>query len=99
MTEARPIGLAVVGAGYWGPNLVRNALASAHADLHYVVDVDLARAERVASPYAGVVATSVLAQALDDPRVEAVAIATPASTHLSVALEALEAGKHVMVEK
>ena len=95
----RPVGLAVVGAGYWGPNLVRNALVSPHTQLHYVVDVDRERAERVCASYAGVAATDVLAEALCDPRVEAVAVATPACTHLDVALTALDAGKHVMIEK
>jgi len=91
--------MAVIGAGYWGPNLIRNMLLSPRTTLHYVVDTDSARAESAASMYAGVTATDNLEMALADPRVEAVAVATPASTHLPVALAALEAGKHVMVEK
>jgi len=89
----------VVGAGYWGPNLVRNAVASPRIDLRYVADTDLERAERLASPYAGVRATAILDELLSDPEVEAVAVATPASTHLQVALAALAAGRHVLVEK
>ena len=94
-----PVGIAVVGAGYWGPNLVRNALQSPHTRLEAIVDLDLARAERVAGAFSGVRATDDLAAVLADPAVEAVAVATPASTHVGVALAAIEAGKHVLVEK
>lgn len=94
-----PVGIAVVGAGYWGPNLVRNALQSPATKLIAVVDRDLARAEKVAGSFSGVRAGSDLAAVLADPQVEAVAIATPAGTHLEVALAAIEAGKHVLVEK
>jgi predicted dehydrogenase len=94
-----PVGIAVVGAGYWGPNLVRNALQSPATRLICVVDRDLARAEKVAGSFSGVQATSDLAAALADPEVEAVAIATPAGTHLEVAMAAIDAGKHVLVEK
>jgi len=94
-----PVGIAVVGAGYWGPNLVRNALQSPATRLIAVVDRDLARAEKVAGSFSGVRATDDLAAVLADPDVEAVAIATPAATHLGVAMQAIEAGKHVLVEK
>lgn len=94
-----PIGVAIVGAGYWGPNLVRNIQGSAEFDLRYVCDLDLARAQRALGRYSTVTATTDLAAALADPRVHAVAIATPAGTHLGVALAALRAGKHVLVEK
>jgi predicted dehydrogenase len=94
-----PVGIAVVGAGYWGPNLVRNALGSPATTLLGVVDRDLDRARKVAGSFAGVRATDDLAAVLADPEVEAVAIATPASTHREVAMAAIEAGKHVLVEK
>jgi predicted dehydrogenase len=94
-----PVGLAVVGAGYWGPNLVRNALQSPGTRLVAVCDLDLARAQKVAGSFSGVGATDDFAGVLADPAIEAVAIATPAGTHLDVALAAIEAGKHVLVEK
>jgi len=94
-----PVGIAVVGAGYWGPNLVRNALQSAATRLIAVVDQDLGRAERVAGGFSGVRASADLAAVLADPAVEAVAVATPAASHLRVAMAAIEAGKHVLVEK
>jgi predicted dehydrogenase len=94
-----PVGIAVIGAGYWGPNLVRNALQAQATRLIAVVDRDLARAEKVAGSFSGVRATDDLATILADPDVEAVAIATPAGTHLDVAMAAIDAGKHVLVEK
>lgn len=94
-----PLGVAVVGAGYWGPNLVRNFSASSDWRLRWVCDVDEERARRVARGVRGVRATSSLDDVLDDPRVAAVAIATPASTHCELGLAALESGRHVLLEK
>ncbi|SFJ17350.1 MULTISPECIES: Gfo/Idh/MocA family protein [Amycolatopsis] len=95
----RRIGLAVIGAGYWGPNLVRNAQATPELRLEYLCDLDVARARQVLGDYSTVRATASLDEVLEDPAVQAVAIATPAATHLKVATAALEAGKHVLVEK
>lgn len=94
-----PLGLAVVGAGYWGPNLVRNALASDDVDLRWLCDLDEPRARKVVRQNGDVGVTTSLARVLEDPDVEAVAVATPAATHASIALAAIEAGKHVLVEK
>ena len=99
-TAARePIGVAVVGAGYWGPNLVRNFQTSADFRLRWLCDLDVHRARRVLGDYSTVRATDDLAHVLADDTVHAVAIATPAGTHLDVAMAALRAGKHVLVEK
>ncbi|RZQ64221.1 Gfo/Idh/MocA family protein [Amycolatopsis suaedae] len=92
-------GLAVIGAGYWGPNLVRNAQATPGLRLEYLCDLDVGRARSVLGGYSTVRATGSLDEVLADPAVGAVAVATPAATHLKVALTALEAGKHVLVEK
>ncbi|CAL9351942.1 Inositol 2-dehydrogenase_D-chiro-inositol 3-dehydrogenase [Streptomyces sp. enrichment culture] len=94
-----PLGVAVVGAGYWGPNLVRNFQASPAFRLRWLCDLDADRARRVLGGYSTVQATSDYAAVLADPAVDAVAVATPAGTHLDVALAALRAGKHVLVEK
>jgi predicted dehydrogenase len=94
-----PIGIAVVGAGYWGPNLVRNAQATPGLRLEYLCDLDEARARQVLGDYSTVRVSADIDEVLADPRVQAVAIATPAATHVDIALAALAAGKHVLVEK
>jgi predicted dehydrogenase len=93
------IGLAIVGAGYWGPNLVRTASANPGLKLEWLCDLDLARAEKVLGFYSPVRATTSYQDVLDDPAVSAVAIATPAASHFELVQAALEAGKHVLVEK
>jgi predicted dehydrogenase len=92
-------GLAVVGAGYWGPNLVRTALATPAVRLEWLCDLDIARARSVLGPSTTVRATDSYEEVLSDPAVTAVAIATPAATHFDLVRAALEAGKHVLVEK
>ena len=94
-----PLRVAVIGAGYWGPNLIRNFSASPHTELRRVCDLDVERARRVVGTQSTVSVTGSLDEVLNDPEIEAVAIATPARTHLEVALAALHAGKHVMIEK
>jgi predicted dehydrogenase len=94
-----PIGLAVVGAGYWGPNLVRTGLAAPGIRLNWLCDLDAERARAVLGHHTTVRATSSYDDVLDDPGVAAVAIATPAGTHFELVSAALAAGKHVLVEK
>jgi predicted dehydrogenase len=94
-----PIGLAVIGAGYWGPNLVRTALATPGLRLEWLCDLNLDRARTVLGQSSTVRATDSYDEVLGDPAVAAVAIATPAGTHFDLVRSALEAGKHVMVEK
>ncbi len=93
------IGLAIVGAGYWGPNLVRTALATPAFRLDWLCDLQVERARGVLGSYTTVRVTSSYDSILADPNVAAVAIATPAATHFDLVRSALEAGKHVMVEK
>ncbi|HEX3588712.1 MAG TPA: Gfo/Idh/MocA family oxidoreductase [Pseudonocardiaceae bacterium] len=99
MTSERQLGIAVIGAGYWGPNLVRTAQQTAGLRLEYLCDLDVDRARTVLGRYSTVRTTPSLDDVLADPAVDAVAVATPAATHLPVARAALEAGKHVLVEK
>ena len=93
------IGLAVIGAGYWGPNLVRTALATSALELKWLCDLDEVRARDVLGRYTTIQATTSFDDVLADPAVAAVAIATPAATHFDLVRGALEAGKHVLVEK
>ncbi|CAI9398721.1 Gfo/Idh/MocA family protein [Nocardioides sp. T2.26MG-1] len=99
MTGNGVLGVAVVGAGYWGPNLIRNFLASAEWNLVAVCDLDTERAAQVVGGRADVTVTAVLDEVLARDDVQAVAIATPARTHRHIAVAALRAGKHVLVEK
>ena len=94
-----PLGVAVIGAGYWGPNLVRNLRASAEWNLLAVCDLDLERAREVVGVGGEVEVTDDLTALLARPDLDAVAIATPARTHQPLAEQALRAGKHVLVEK
>ena len=93
------IGLAVIGAGYWGPNLVRNAVANPALQVEWLCDLDEQRARAVLGRYTTVKPTASYERILTDPAVTAVAIATPAATHFDLVRAALEAGKHVLVEK
>jgi predicted dehydrogenase len=95
----QPIGIAVIGAGYWGPNLVRNFSAASAFRLRWLCDLDVDRAQRVLGDYSTVRVSADLDEVLADHEVQAVAVATPAGTHLDVATAALRAGKHVLVEK
>jgi predicted dehydrogenase len=94
-----PVGMAVVGAGYWGPNIVRNALACRDTELKWVCDRDLARARCVVGDQTAIGVTPDLDEVLADHSVEAVAIATPPGTHAELALRCIDAGRHLLVEK
>jgi predicted dehydrogenase len=94
-----PIGIAVVGYGYWGPNLARNINESPEFRLMGLCERDSARGIDFAGRYPGCAVEHDFDALLLDPRVQAVSIATPPSTHFDLARRALEAGKHVMVEK
>ncbi|HTA15570.1 MAG TPA: Gfo/Idh/MocA family oxidoreductase [Solirubrobacteraceae bacterium] len=94
-----PIGIAVVGYGYWGPNIARNVVERSEFRMMGLCELDPARAESFSQRYPGVTVESDLDTLLLDPRVEAVAIATPPRTHYNLVRRALLAGKHVLVEK
>jgi predicted dehydrogenase len=93
------LGIAVVGVGYWGPNLIRNFSRAEGWDLQWVCDLDRERAMRAVGKRSTVSTTTSIDDVLDDPAVSAVAIATPAHTHAEIAIRALDAGKHVLIEK
>ena len=91
--------VAVVGAGYWGPNRARNFRSSADWDLVAVCDLDAGRAAKVIGERSTVEVETSVERLLRRPDLDAVAIATPARTHAPIAIAAFEAGKHVLVEK
>ena len=93
------IRVAVIGAGYWGPNLIRNFTACQETELVAVCDKDRTRLEKVLAGYPGVGAVTSFEALLSRDDVHAVAIATPVGTHGPLALAALRPGKHVVVEK
>ena len=93
------IRVGVVGYGYWGPNLVRNFMAQDCSDVSVVSDLDPKRLARVSALYPTVRTTTDVNDLLNDPSVDAVVVATPVRTHFDLAMAALKAGKHVLVEK
>jgi predicted dehydrogenase len=93
------LGVAVVGLGYWGPNLVRVLRELPETGAVTVFDTRIEALMRVAVRHPSVRLATTYHDLLADPRVDAVAIATPVSTHYELAAAALEAGKHVFVEK
>jgi protoporphyrinogen oxidase/predicted dehydrogenase len=97
-TEPR-LRIGVVGLGYWGPNLVRNIAACDRAELAWACDLRPELLEAHLRRYPETQVTTFAEEMLADPELDAVAIATPVSTHHHLAAAALDAGKHVFVEK
>jgi predicted dehydrogenase len=93
------IGVAVVGVGQWGPNLVRNFHDHPRSRVAWLIDRDEARLERVRGHYPDVAVGHDITRALEDGDVDAVVVATPTKTHYELGRAALSAGKHVLVEK
>ena len=95
----RALGAALVGFGYWGPNLARNLSASADFDLLHICDLSPGRVAAARGLYPAVDCGSDASRAIGDDAVDAVFVATPAAAHHRLAIEAIEAGRHVLVEK
>ena len=93
------IGIGVIGCGYWGPNLVRNFSVISSAKLIMACDLKNERLNPLASLYPSIKTTTNYQEMLNDPSIDAVAIATPVSTHFKIAMESIKAGKHVFIEK
>src|SRR3990172_613877 len=97
--KRRKIRVNVIGAGRWGPNLIRNFYAGTQSSVGTVCDLDAQILERIEARYPGVKTTIVAEEAIADPEAEAIVIVTPLSTHYRLARLALEEGKDVLVEK
>ncbi len=91
--------VAIVGYGYWGPNLLRNYLEVPGVSVTWVCDRRPEALEKVRRRYPAQAVSGSYDEVLADPAVDAVVIATPISTHFDLAAAALRAGKHVFVEK
>jgi predicted dehydrogenase len=94
-----PVRIGVVGLGYWGPNLIRNLNELEGAHLSWICDLDQSRLDMFGRRYPTVRCTRDFEELLLDPELDAIAIATPVSTHHPLGLAALNAGKHVFIEK
>ena len=103
MTASTPAGVplacAVVGLGYWGPNLLRVLVEDGDLSVRWICDVDAERLSRHARRYPGIRTTCMLDDVLGDDEVDAVVIATPVFTHVDLCTQSLCAGKHTFVEK
>ncbi len=91
--------VAQIGVGYWGPNLLRNLVSSKRCRVSAVVDLTQERRDYVQGLYPAVRVTADVAEVIQDPGIDAVVIATPVATHYDLAMQALAAGKHILVEK
>src|SRR5579864_7852269 len=91
--------VAIIGCGYWGQNLLRNFCELEEAEVVWVCDFDSRALSRAKRRYPTIEVTQTYAEVLADPRVDAVVLATPVSTHYPFAHQALQADKHVLVEK
>lgn len=94
-----PVNVAIVGLGYWGPNLLRNFNSLTNCLVKYVVDIQTEQLEKYQISYKNIVFTTNLDLVLNDNSIDAIVVATPVNTHYSIAKQALLKGKHVLVEK
>jgi len=93
------INVAVVGCGYWGPNLVRNLRSLPECYVKKICDMDRGRLEHMKGLYPGVEVTQDIDDVINDTEIDGVAIATPVRFHFEMGKRSLEAGKHTFVEK
>jgi predicted dehydrogenase len=91
--------IGVIGYGYWGPNLVRNFMETREATVAAVSDLDGERLGEVQRRYPGIKTTTDYRELLRDPDLDAIAVATPVGTHVDLGMAALQAGKHLWLEK
>ena len=93
------INIGIIGAGYWGPNLIRNFDSLEECQVKYVADLREGRLDFVKENYPQIISTSNYLDILNDKEISAVVIATPVETHYKFGMEALDQGKNVYIEK
>lgn len=91
--------IGVIGLGYWGPNLLRNITANRRAENIVICDSDPGRLNKIGNRFPSCRKTLKCSDVFNDPEIDGVVIATTVSSHYPLAMEALEAGKHIFVEK
>ncbi len=91
--------IGVIGYGYWGPNLVRNFMLNKGSQVIGVCDLNVDRLNKVQSLYPAIEVTKNSQELIANPSIDAIVIATPVAAHFDLAMSALQAGKHVLVEK
>jgi predicted dehydrogenase len=97
--EVKQVRVGVVGLGYWGPNLARNLGAIPGCEVSWLCDASEEARAALERSFPGARTTEVLGDLLDDPQLDAIALATPVPTHAELAVAVAEAGKHCFVEK
>ena len=93
------VGIGVIGYGYWGPNLARNIAEMSDASLVGIADAKPDRQAIAARRHPGVRLVATAEELIADLRIDAIVVATPVKSHFQLAMQALKAGKHVLVEK
>ena len=91
--------VAQIGVGYWGPNLLRNMVSNSQFRVKKVIEKVKGRRDFVESHYPNIQVSENIMDVITDPEIDAVVIATPVRTHFELTMRALQAGKHVLVEK
>jgi len=91
--------IAIIGLGYWGPNLVRNFITTEGVDGVVCWDLQPKKMERIKKRFPSVETVETLEEILTDPEIAGVAVATPVSTHHEIGMKVLGAGKHLLLEK
>jgi predicted dehydrogenase len=95
----KSIRVGVIGAGYWGPNIVRNLYEAPGAEAVAVADLSQDRLDAISKRFPAVRVTTDYREVIGDPSIDAICVVTPVGTHRKLAEEAFGAGKHVFVEK
>ncbi len=93
------LNVAVIGCGYWGPNLIRNFTQFPNVRMKTACDLNKERLRHISQLYPSVGTSTDMDEIINDPEVDAVVVATPVTSHYPIAKKLLENGKHVLVEK
>jgi predicted dehydrogenase len=93
------INIGVIGAGYWGPNIIRNLMANKRFKVSCCADLYQERLDYITALYPTIISSTDYQEIIKDPSINAVAICTPVFTHFEIAMAALQAGKHILIEK